>query len=219
MAVLSPDAVIKLARRPECGAGIGIDAERILVVARKESGLDPLIIGVNANRARGLPHETIRSSTAVQAVARAAAILAAGRSIDLGLAGINATNLARDGLTLATAFDACASIRASYQHLAGNFETAAWTLAHRLYNSGSVHRGVAYADDIQAMVRKVQAGIVGSGQPIPLPPLTVRPNETELEDDMIDLLHDIPRPANVSPPSDGPSSSDRKDNDDNETPH
>lgn len=210
MAVLTADAVIEQARKPECGARPGIDAERILVVARQESGLDPLIIGVNEDKKRRLPHESIRSSTPAQAVARAAALLAAGRSIDLGLVGINAVNLARDGLTLATAFDPCASIRASYHHLAGDFETAAWTLAHRLYNSGSTERGIAYAASIQAMVRKVQFGtITDPSQSARLPPITIRPR-SDNDDDMIDLRHDRPsRPVNASPPA-GPATSDHK---------
>jgi len=206
MAVLTADAVMEQARKPECGARVGIDAERIMVVARTESNLDPLIIGINEDRRRGLPHAIVRSSTPEQAAARAAALLAAGRSIDLGLTGINAMNLARDGLTLATAFDACASIRAAYHHLAGDFEAAAWELAHRRFNSGRFDGGISYAAGIQAMVRKVQFGIMeNGGEPMQLSQVTVQAPR-ERDDDMIDLLHDNPPSVNVSPQPEVPSS-------------
>ena len=160
MSVLAVAVVLGLAVKPECGARIGIEPARIVAVAKQESGLDPLIIGVNANAARGLPHQVIRSATSAEAVAQATTLLAAGRSIDVGLTGINATNLARDGLTLATAFDACASLRAAYHHLAGDFEAAAWAMAHSRYNSGSFERGATYAASVEAVLARVHATAV-----------------------------------------------------------
>ncbi len=156
MSVLPLAVVLALASDPACGARPGIEPARIVAVAQQESGLDPLIIGANADPARGLPHQAIRSATPIEAVAKATALLAAGRSLDLGISGINATNLQRDGLTLTTAFDACASIRAAYHHLAGDFEAAAWAMAHSRYNSGSFERGAAYAASVEAVLARVR---------------------------------------------------------------
>lgn len=165
----------------------------------KESGLDPLVVAANADSARGLPHQVFRSSTPAEAAAKAAALLADRRSIDLGLVGINNRNLARDGLTLATAFDACSSIRAAYHHLAGDFEAAAWSLSHARYNCGRFDCGAAYAASIQniiARVRTVQAAPaadVRTPNP-PSPPgmedaLHPGPPASDADDGMSDALH------------------------------
>jgi len=114
MAVLPLAVVLALASDPRCGARPGIEPARIVAIAIKESALDPTVIGANADPARGLPHQALQSASPVEAQAKAASLIAAGRSIDVGLTGINASNLRRDGLTLATAFDPCASIRAAY---------------------------------------------------------------------------------------------------------
>ena len=157
MAVLALSVVLALAGEPRCGARPGIEPARIAAVAATESALDPLAIGANADPARGLPHQAFSPATPAAAMEKAAALLAEGRSVDLGLTGINATNLARDGLTLATAFDPCASIRAAYHHLAGDFEAAAiWTRAHSRYNSGSLDRGASYAASIEQTLARVR---------------------------------------------------------------
>ena len=183
MSVLPLAVVLALASDPACGARPGIEPARIVAVAQQESGLDPLIIGANADPGRGLPHQAIRSATPTEAVAKATALLAAGRSLDLGISGINATNLRRDGLTLTTAFDACASIRAAYHHLAGDFEAAAiWTRAHSRYNSGSFERGAAYAASVETVLARVRTaapspsiGDASASAPISLAPVPSNP--------------------------------------------
>lgn len=156
MTALTLAVALALAGDPVCGARPGIEPARIVAVAKQESGLDPLVIGANADPARGLPHQVMRSATLAEAASRAAALIASGRSVDLGIAGINASNLERDGLTLATAFDACASFRAAYHHLAVDFEAAAWEMAHRRYNTGSFERGAGYAASVQAVLAQVR---------------------------------------------------------------
>lgn len=137
------------------------------------------MIGVNADRARGLAAAAIRSATPQEAAAKAAGLLAQGRSIDLGLMQINATNLARHGLTVETVFDACRNMAAGANHYADDVR-AVWTLAHRRYNTGSTERGAAYAASVEQVLARV------------------RSNTATLAPTVSPVAPDVPRPA---PPS------------------
>jgi type IV secretion system protein VirB1 len=129
-------------------------------VVMVESDGDPLTIGVNGDHPT-----TLHPATKDAAVATARALLTQGRSIDLGLTQINGANLAHDGLTVETAFDACASLRAGVAHLAADFE-AAWRAAHSRYNTGDLQRGIAngYALRISAAMRTAMA----AGRAVPM---------------------------------------------------
>jgi type IV secretion system protein VirB1 len=117
----------------------------LLAVARAESGLDPLAIGVNGPAAWRTPAQ----STA-EAVRQAERLIAAGRDIDLGLAQINVRNLARLRLTVADAFDPCRNLAASAQVLSEGYRRAlpssgpgqpALRTALSFYNTGTPDRG------------------------------------------------------------------------------
>jgi len=155
---LTFDDAQKVAQDTRCGrAEPGSEfARRLAAIAIHESGGDPLVIGVNADRARGLPAAAIRSTTPQQAAARAAALLVEGRSIDLGLMQINSGQLAQHGLTLDVAFDACRSMAAGADHYADDVR-AVWSLAHRRYNTGGTERGAAYAASIERVLARVPA--------------------------------------------------------------
>lgn len=131
---LSLAAILALATNPHCGAAPPDSefASRLAAIAIHESGGDPLVIGVNADLGRGLPAAVVRSATPQEAAARAGTLLTQGRSIDLGLMQVNSGQLARHGLTLETAFDACHSMAAGADHYAEDVR-AVWTLAHRRY--------------------------------------------------------------------------------------
>ncbi len=127
---------------PVCAPHVATNT--LLAIVRVESGLDPLVIGVNG--AGGGP---VRSATPEAAAARAAALLAAGRSIDLGLGQINARNLPRLGLTLRAAFEPCQNLAAAAQVLQWGYARAApgpararLTTALSYYNTGHPRRGV-----------------------------------------------------------------------------
>ena len=195
MSALSLAFVLGLAGDPRCGARPGIEPARIVAVAKQESGLDPLIIGANADPAHGLPHQSFRSTTPAEAIAKASALLASGRSIDLGLVGINAVNLQRDGLTLETAFDPCASIRAAYHHLAGDFEAAAWAVAHGRYNCGRTDCGAAYAASVQSIIARVR---MAAADPVPTNPDDVAtPAPRRVPSGLEDALHIAPVPSDA----------------------
>jgi type IV secretion system protein VirB1 len=139
-----------------CVPGVLPQLPRLAAIAIHESGGDPLVIGVNADRARGLPAAAIRSATPQEATTRAAALVAQGRSIDLGLMQVNSGQLARHGLTVETAFDACRSMAAGADHYAADVQ-AVWSLAHRRYNTGSTERGAAYAASVEQVLNRVRA--------------------------------------------------------------
>jgi type IV secretion system protein VirB1 len=164
MSALAAGAILSLAGLPACGAGQGVPADRMAAVALVESDGDPLAIGVNG------PHPTtLHPATKDEAVATARALLAQGKSVDLGLTQINNANLAQDGLSLETAFDACTSLRAGAVHLAADFE-AAWRAAHSRYNTGDLQHGIAngYALRVSAALRLVTAaGSAAAAAPPP----------------------------------------------------
>lgn len=162
--------VQKLAENPRCGrAEPGSEfARRIAAIAIHESGGDPFIIGVNADRAQGLPAAAVRSATPGEAAAKARVLLAQGRSIDLGLMQINSAQLANHGLTVEKVFDACRNVAAGADHYARDVR-AVWNLAHRRYNTGTVERGAAYAADVERVLARVPA-IQLAGDAPPAPP-------------------------------------------------
>ena len=212
MSALTLAAVIALATNPQCGAAApGSEfANRLAAIAIHESEGDPLVVGVNADRERGLPAAVVRSATAQEAVTRARALLAQGRSLDLGLMQINTAQLARHGLTVETAFDACRSMAAGADHYAADV-VAVWTLAHRRYNTGSTERGAAYAagvEQVLARVRAQQSGAASPSAPVaasPPPPPSQPPCAPAW--DAWALAECSARPAAPlpSPPADGAS--------------
>lgn len=164
--ILKPEAVMQLAA--QCAPQAA--AETLLAVARVESGLDPLAIGVNGAAPRRV-HIASRS----EAVAQAGALIAGGANVDLGLAQINSANLRRLGLSLADAFDPCRSLAASATLLLSNYQTAravaaddqtALRIALSLYNTGDRQHG--FSNGYVARVARWAA----VGPALPADPLT-----------------------------------------------
>lgn len=117
----------------------------LAAVAKVESGFDPLAIGVN-----GLDRRQLHPATLKEAVGMATRLIVAGRSVDLGLAQINSGNLARLGLSVDRAFDACANLEASGRVLQAAYarvspgvygQDIAVQKALSLYNTGDPTRG------------------------------------------------------------------------------
>jgi len=169
--MLDPQALVALAA--QCAPAVA--PATLLAVARAESGLDPLAIGVNG--AHGLRP---RVSTAAEAAAAAKALVAAGRDIDLGLAQINVRNLARLGLTIEAAFDPCRNLAAAAQVLGEGYARgqarhgpgqAALRVALSIYNTGHAERGFAngYVARVtgQAVAAPLPSGLAASAEPPP----------------------------------------------------
>lgn len=168
--MLDPQAVVALAA--QCAPEVA--PATLLAVARAESGLNPLAIGVNGPRGR-----RPAATNAAEATAAAKALVAAGRDIDLGLAQINVRNLARLGLSIETAFEPCRNLAAAAQVLREGYARgqvrhgpgqAALRVALSVYNTGHAERGFA-----NGYVARVVAQAGGAAAPpgavaVPEPP-------------------------------------------------
>lgn len=145
-----------------------------LSVAYAESGWNPLAIHDNPTDQAILP------ATLDEAVRIASRLIAAGRNPDLGFMQINAMNLERAHLTVRTAFDACASLRAGDQILLDGYRGGATTKEQQTailaalssYNTGSSTAGLqTYVPRVLAAARKVIPALRLAGmQPFEAPP-------------------------------------------------
>lgn len=155
--IFTAAAIVGLLTNPTCG-GVAPDNDDLLTHMRatvmQESEGDQYAIGVNADVIRGLPATRTSATTAAEAVEKAKALLAQGRQIDLGLSQISDRQLAHHHLTLATAFDECANLRAGAEHLTDDH---AWVLAHRRYNCGGINCGEVYAQRVMARMEATPA--------------------------------------------------------------
>jgi len=127
-------------------------------IAGIESGFNTLAIHDNTT---GLD---LPSASHQSAVLAARALIAAGHSVDLGLMQINSANLARLGLTVRTAFNACASLGAAGRLLVMDYrpgrshdDQAALQAAFSRYNTGSPVYGFqnGYVQRVVATARHV----------------------------------------------------------------
>jgi type IV secretion system protein VirB1 len=151
--ILAAATVLALAARCAPAAA----PETLLAIARAESGLNPLAIGV-VRGAGATPQPLTREA----AIAAAQALAAQGASFDLGLTQINSANLTALGLSFADAFDPCRSLAAAAQVLSADYrrakgaaadDQAALRIALSLYNTGDPNRGFR-----NGYVARVEAG-------------------------------------------------------------
>lgn len=119
--------------------------QTLLPIVKVESAFEPLAIGVN-----GVPRLTVKAASKPDAVAKASALIAAGRSVDLGLGQINSKNLNWLGLTVEAAFDPCQNLAAAAKVLQAGYDPktpaetqGALRRALSRYNTGDAHRGIA----------------------------------------------------------------------------
>ena len=136
--MITPAHFLALANR--CASEVA--PTTLAAVAGAESGFNTLALHDNTTR------QSMRPSDVRSAIAVARRLIADRHSVDLGIMQIDSANLARLGLTIATAFDACASVRAAgkllaqdYQLPAGQGRQAALLAALSRYNTGSAWQG------------------------------------------------------------------------------
>ena len=143
-----------------------VNARTLLAFAYYESKLHPFAVHDNTTGRTALP------ATPADATTLARSLLAQGHSLDLGVMQVNSANLARTGLTVASAFDAAASMNAGgailvdayHQCLHGNRaathaeQQAALRCAASVYNTGREAAGVV--NGYQGRVWRVAAQIV-----------------------------------------------------------
>ncbi|MDD2765500.1 MAG: lytic transglycosylase domain-containing protein [Opitutaceae bacterium] len=135
--LIAPALFLALANRcaPEVAPGT------LAAVAGAESGFNTLAIHDNTTR------QSVAPLDPAGAIAVAKGLISAGHSVDLGLMQIDSANLSRLGLTVATAFDACSSVRAAGVVLSGDYQPdgagsqAALLTALSRYNTGTAWLG------------------------------------------------------------------------------
>lgn len=158
-----------------------VAAETLLSVVKVESGFDPLAIGVN-----GGPAIRVQAKSRQEAAAKAAALVADGRSVDLGLAQINSRNLDWLGLTIESAFDPCRNLAASARVLQDGYargarredgEQPALLTALSYYNTGHPDRGFrnGYVAKVTAAAATIVPALKPTANAVPL----AQPSESD----------------------------------------
>jgi type IV secretion system protein VirB1 len=164
-----------LAVAAQCAPAVA--PETLLSVVHVESRFDPLAIGVN-----GKPRVAVSAATPAEAATKALALIAAGRSVDLGLAQINSRNLGWLGLTVEDAFDPCRNLAAASKVLQGGYEGGtdvqrALRRALSRYNTGDARRG--FANGYVAKVERAAAQVIPAIQTQPAGLLEPKPEAAE----------------------------------------
>ncbi|MGH6957930.1 MAG: lytic transglycosylase domain-containing protein [Caulobacteraceae bacterium] len=142
--------------------------ETLLSVVQVESRFEPLAIGVN-----GAPRIVVAPISVDDAVTKAAALITAGRNVDLGLAQINSKNLSWLGLSLADVFEPCTNLRAAARILQDGYgrsdaarvgEQAALKTALSYYNTGHPARGFnnGYVGKVATAAERIVPAIGGA---------------------------------------------------------
>jgi type IV secretion system protein VirB1 len=159
-----------LALAAQCAPGVA--PETLLSVAHTESKFDPLAIGVNG--AKNPPP----ARNAVEAAAVARRYIAAGYSVDLGIAQINSRNLEWLALSVEDAFDPCRNLAAAARVLTANYAVAsrryaagtALGVALSMYNTGDGARGYrnGYVGRVYRSAAFVVPAIAGAPSPTPI---------------------------------------------------
>ncbi|MFU0507286.1 lytic transglycosylase domain-containing protein [Pseudaminobacter sp. NGMCC 1.201702] len=93
--------------------------ETIAAVVSVESGFQPFAIRINTDHPLAE-----QPKTRAEAIETATTLIAEGHDIDLGLGGINSSNLGRLGLSVSDTFDLCLNIKASASLLGGYYQIA-----------------------------------------------------------------------------------------------
>jgi type IV secretion system protein VirB1 len=124
----------------QCAPEVATEAVVPLVVT--ESGGDDLSINVNHG-----PH--VHASTVAEGAALVRRYMAAGYTVDVGLAQVNSANFARLGVTVEQAFEPCTNLRMASSMLQEGYGLAsrhysgldAISATYSLYNTGTLTRG------------------------------------------------------------------------------
>ena len=124
----------------QCAPEIATEAVVPLVVT--ESGGDDLAININKG-------PRVRAASIADGAALVRRYMAAGYTVDVGLAQVNSANFARLGVTVEQAFDPCTNLRLASSILRAGYGLAiqhytgldAISATYSLYNTGTLTRG------------------------------------------------------------------------------
>lgn len=160
-------AIFALAQR--CAPEIAPEAVVPLVVT--ESGGDNLSINVN----RG---PRVRASTVAEGAAMVRRYMAAGYTVDVGLAQVNSVNFARLGVTVEQAFEPCTNLRLASSMLQAGYGLAsrhysgvdAISATYSLYNTGTLTRGFRNGYVGRVWTSASAMGSIAAPPPLPVSP-------------------------------------------------
>lgn len=158
-----------------------VHPETWLSVVHTESKFNPLSIGDNTTR------QSYSPASLPDAVALATRLVAAGHSVDLGVAQINSSagHLQRRGLPLSAAFDPCTGFRVGgevlvdcWNRATGANEQARLAAAIGCYNAGHPAPDTVYVQHVQASAAQIVPAIrvlgltpgIAAAAPEPPPP-------------------------------------------------
>ncbi|MEG3178794.1 lytic transglycosylase domain-containing protein [Sphingomonas sp. RB3P16] len=161
-------ALIVLAQ--QCAPEIATEAVVPLVMT--ESGGDDLAINVNKG-------PRVRATSIAEGAALVRRYLAAGYTVDVGLAQVNSANFARLGVTAEQAFDPCTNLGLASSMLQAGYGLAirhytgldAISATYSLYNTGTLTRGFR-----NGYVGRVWSAASGMGTVQALPPVPGAPS-------------------------------------------
>ena len=154
----------------QCAPEVATEAVVPLVVT--ESGGDDLSINVN----RG---PRVRAGTVAEGAALVRRYMAAGYTVDVGLAQVNSANFARLGVTVEQAFEPCTNLRLASSMLQEGYGLAsrhysgldAISATYSLYNTGTLTRGFR-----NGYVGRVWSAASGMGSIAVPPPIPASPS-------------------------------------------
>jgi type IV secretion system protein VirB1 len=157
-------ALTQLAQR--CAPEVAAEAVVPLVVT--ESGGDALQINVNKG-------PRVRATTAAEGATLVRRYMAAGYSVDVGLAQVNSANFARLGVSVEQAFDPCTNLRLASTLLQEGYGLAsrhytgldAVSATYSLYNTGTLTRGLRNGYVVRVWTAANALGSIGAVPPLP----------------------------------------------------
>lgn len=166
---MTQTAVAITALAQQCAPEVATEAVVPLVMT-ESSGND---LSININKG---PRVRVRS--VAQGVALVRRYIAAGYTVDVGLAQLNSANFARLGVTVEQVFDPCTNLQLASSMLQEAYRLAsrhyngldAISATYSLYNTGTLTRGFrnGYVDRVWSAVREM--GSIQAPRPIQTTP-------------------------------------------------
>lgn len=149
-----------------------VATEAVVPLVMTESGGDTLKINVNKG-------PRVRAGTMAEGAAIVRRYVAAGYTVDVGLAQVNSANFARLGVTVEQVFDPCTNLRLASSVLQASYGLAtrhysgldAISATYSLYNTGTLTRGFRNGYVGRVWSAASALGSVQSPPPLPVPPL------------------------------------------------
>ena len=159
--------IAQLAQR--CAPEVATEAVVPLVIT--ESGGNTLQININKG-------PRVQAGSVERAAALVRRYMAAGYTVDVGLAQVNSGNFARFGVSVEQAFEPCTNLRLASAVLQEGYARAsrsyagldAMSATYSLYNSGSMTRGLRNGYVGRVLANAAASGAIDAAPSLPVTP-------------------------------------------------